>query len=88
MKLCFLPPNTTALIQPMDQGIIQTMKLKYYRYQNEHILVQMEKLPTKCGSELLKSVNVLDAIYCLNRAWNAVEPSTIIKCFNNVDLTF
>ena len=82
VKLRFLPPNTTALIQPMDQGIIQTVKLKYYRYQNEHILVQMEKFPSKCGSDLLKGVNVLDAIYWLNRAWNAVESSTVVKCFN------
>ncbi|KAG8236314.1 hypothetical protein J437_LFUL015941 [Ladona fulva] len=25
----FLPPNTTALIQPMDQNVIQNIKLRY-----------------------------------------------------------
>ena len=27
----FLPPNTTSLIQPMDQGVLQAMKNRYNR---------------------------------------------------------
>lgn len=27
----FLPPNTTSLIQPMDQGVLQAMKNRYKR---------------------------------------------------------
>ena len=29
IKFVFLPPNTTALIQPMDQGVIQMFKTQY-----------------------------------------------------------
>lgn len=42
----------------------------------------MEKFPSKCGTDLLKGLNVLDAIYWINHAWNAVEASTISKCFD------
>ena len=26
MKLCFLPPNTTSISQPMNQGVIRSLK--------------------------------------------------------------
>ena len=29
VKLAFLPPNTTSKLQPMDQGIIYNVKVKY-----------------------------------------------------------
>lgn len=81
VKVVFLPANTTSKCQPMDQGIIQTMKLKYRKRQLQHILSAMEKDKTKCGSELLKEINVLQAIYWINSAWKEVELSTIQKCF-------
>ena len=29
IKLYFLPPNTTSCLQPMDQGVIRSLKCKY-----------------------------------------------------------
>jgi hypothetical protein len=29
VKLVFLPPNTTSVTQPMDQGVIRNLKLHY-----------------------------------------------------------
>ena len=40
IKLAFLPPNTTSLSQPMDQGIIQTMKLESRWHQLQYVLDQ------------------------------------------------
>ena len=29
VELVFLPPNTTSKTQPMDQGVIRSLKVKY-----------------------------------------------------------
>ena len=31
VQFLFLPPNTTSLIQPMDQGVIATLKALYQK---------------------------------------------------------
>ena len=80
VKLSF-PPNTTSKIQPMDQGIIQAMKLKFHKRQSRRILSDMDKNKDMCSSELLKLVTVLDAIYWLKSSWDEVESSTIERCF-------
>ena len=61
IKLCFLPPNTTSLIQPMDQGIIRSFKAKYRKVILQFILIEADKgiIPV----ESTKKVNLLDAIY-------------------------
>ncbi|GBN64152.1 hypothetical protein AVEN_175034-1 [Araneus ventricosus] len=54
----FLPPNTTALIQPMDQNAIQNIKLGYRRLLLTNILndsVHNENL-----EKTLKNVNLKD----------------------------
>ncbi|XP_052262071.1 tigger transposable element-derived protein 4-like [Dreissena polymorpha] len=69
IKLQFLPPNTTSVIQPMDQGIIQTMKLKYRKRQLQHVMMELERSSATTGPQILKEVNILQAIYWVISAW-------------------
>ena len=48
VKLVLLPPNTTSKIQPMDQGIIQSMMLKFHKRQSRKILADMDKHKDMC----------------------------------------
>ncbi|XP_062566571.1 tigger transposable element-derived protein 4-like [Saccostrea cucullata] len=77
----FFPPNTTSKTQPMDQGIIQTVKLKFRKRQMIHMVKEMERQPDVSGPDLLKQINILDAIYWLSSSWKETEASTIEKCF-------
>lgn len=81
VKLVFLPPNTTSITQPMDQGIIQALKLKFRKRQLRSILNKLEANKAITGPELMKSTDILQAIYLVNQSWKEVDASTIEKCF-------
>ena len=80
VKFQFFPANTTSVNQPMDAGIIQAVKLKFKIRQMKYVLRLMERF-TGDQSEMLKRINLLDAIYWVNASWEEVEASTIEKCF-------
>ncbi len=42
VKIVFFPPNTTSKLQPMDAGIIQTVKLLYRKKLLGHLIFKME----------------------------------------------
>ncbi|XP_071481843.1 tigger transposable element-derived protein 4-like [Diadema antillarum] len=86
IKLLFLPPNTTSVTQPMDQGIIQATKLKFRKRQLTSILHRLEAERDLTAPELMKSTNVLQAIQWISRSWNEVEPETIKKCFRRCEI--
>ena len=79
IKIVFLPKNTTSRLQPLDLGIIQTFKLKYYKRILTHVVNKVDDCST--ASEVCKSVDILQAIRWTAMAWNDVPKSTVVKCF-------
>lgn len=76
MKLVFLPPNTTCVTQPMDQGVIRNLKLHYRKLV---IKKKIRAIDTK--TEFV--INVLDALRMLNHAWSNVTSTTIANCYRH-----
>ena len=72
--LHFLPPNTTSRTQPMDQGVIRTLKHHYRGLVIGKHLRAIEK------NELL-AITLLDALFFLRQAWHSVTPETIAHCY-------
>lgn len=79
VKIIFLPPNTTSICQPLDQGVIQNFKFYYRDLILKHILSNMGG--AKSVSELSKSIDVLEALYFIKTSWNKVTSVTIKNCF-------
>ncbi|XP_049302022.1 tigger transposable element-derived protein 6-like [Bactrocera dorsalis] len=79
IKICFLPPNTTSVSQPLDQGIIQNFKTLYRSLVLKHLITKIGD--TSSASELSKSINVLEAVYFIKASWDKVEATTIRNCF-------
>jgi len=49
----YLPPNITAVIQPMDQGVLDPCKRRYKRKLLAHIILENES-DKKSFPEILK----------------------------------
>jgi len=78
----FLPPNVTALIQPMDQRVIASMKKNYK--------TSLLKKRIEEGNDLKsfwKDYTILDSIYDINTAWGLVKQTTLVKSWRKILLS-
>ncbi|CAF2055852.1 unnamed protein product [Rotaria magnacalcarata] len=79
IKLKYFPPNTTAIIQPLDQGIIKAFKTHYRRYLVKHIIAKATVATT--ADDI--NVTALDAVHWIDAAWSAVTEVSIKNIFRS-----
>ncbi|XP_037520679.1 tigger transposable element-derived protein 6-like [Rhipicephalus sanguineus] len=65
----FLPPNTTARLQPLEEGIIKAFKVGYRRRLVQRLLINL-----RLGIE--PKIDLLGAIQMITGAWNDVKKKT------------
>ncbi|XP_069170915.1 jerky protein homolog-like [Procambarus clarkii] len=68
----FLPPNTTSVIQPMDQGIIKNLKHHYKRMFARRLNNQLGTL-----KDFYKVFTIKSAIWTIASAWDEVKQTTL-----------
>ena len=78
-----LPPNTTSLIQPMDQGILECMKRRYKKSLLHYIVVQND-CSSKSIPEIVKQLNIKDADFWSTQAWDEVSSETLSRGWNKL----
>ena len=71
IELIFLPLSTKSKRQPMDQGVIRSLKAFY---SNSFI------------KRYITKVNMLEAMTLLIAAWECVSPITLLNCFRKVGI--
>jgi transposase-like protein len=76
IKLVFLPPNTTSKTQPMDQGVIQNLKVHYRK-----LIITRQLACIDSNTDFVLSV--LDAMYLMRQAWDNVKAQTVGNCFRH-----
>ena len=81
VKLIFLPPNTTSVSQPMDQGVIRCLKAHYRRRLVRRMLQCLDK-----GKDLPK-ISILQALQILVASWNDVTEATIVNYFKKAKIS-
>ena len=81
VQLVFLPPNTTSVLQPMDQGVIRSLKAHYRGRVVSRLCRALDKTKT------LPKISILQAMKILVSSWEAVSAQTIVNCFRKAGIT-
>lgn len=74
IKVKFLPANTTSQLQPLDQGIIKNFKTFYRKEVVKKMITDMER-------NTVSSINVLQAMRMVDKAWRSVTSNAVKNCF-------
>uniref|UniRef100_UPI00358FA229 tigger transposable element-derived protein 1-like n=1 Tax=Myxine glutinosa TaxID=7769 RepID=UPI00358FA229 len=83
IKVVFLPPNTTSLIQPMDQGAIAAFKSNYLR-RTFAMAISATKDDEKTLKEFWKEYNMYHCIKNIAWAWDDVTKQCMIGVWKKV----
>ena len=78
-ELVFLPPNTSSIIQPMDQGVILKTKRAFHCRMLRRVLTYFGSV-----EEFYEKYNFKDCIDLLDEAWREVSASNIWNSWNNI----
>ena len=79
VELFYFPPNTSSLIQPLDQGIIKSIKDRYKQCVMDFVSFQVDCKQNLKQEDLLKDVNIYRAIMWISKSWYNVS----IDCIKN-----
>ena len=88
IKVLFMPPNTTSILQPMDQGVISAVKRHYIRrYLDEVLVVIDDELVDNRGERTLANIkryNIRSAIFNFAAAWQDLRPSVLANSWKKL----
>jgi hypothetical protein len=79
LYIVFFPPNVTSRCQPLDQGIIHSVKAAYRRYFMQWLLSEYDIAADDVDLGKIKP-NLKDAIRWLKLAWRDVHPEVVRNC--------
>jgi hypothetical protein len=72
VKVVFLPPNTTLILQPMHQGVIAIFKAYYLRRTFAQAVEAIDRHTGKILRDFWRSYNIYQAILNIAKAWAEV----------------
>ena len=80
-NLIFLPPDTTSVLQPMDQGVVQSLKAHCRKKVVPLCIkaVESNKPPAK--------ISILQAMKHFVSSWSVISKETIINCFKKSNIS-
>ena len=79
----FLPPNTTSILQPLDQGVLEGMKQRYKKYLLHNVIIE-NSASSSSIPDIVKGVTIRDAVYWISQTWDEISEVTIKKSWRKL----
>ncbi|CAK9822349.1 Tigger transposable element-derived protein 1 [Anthophora retusa] len=83
VEIIFLPPNTSSLIQPLDQGVIATFKTHYIRQSLQWVLQRIDDKSIDIA-EAWRLFSILDCVNIISSSIKEIKQSTLNACWKNI----
>lgn len=83
IEVKFLPPNTTSRLQPMDAGIIASLKRRYRTLQYNRVL---DALDVPGVENNLYKIDQLTAMRYVQSVWEEMPSSIVANCWKSCGL--
>ncbi|XP_053421952.1 tigger transposable element-derived protein 6 [Nycticebus coucang] len=80
IQVGYLPSNFTTVMQPLNLGIIHTIKVLYRSHLLKQFLLKLK------SSEDREKVDIKQAIDMIATAWWSVKESTVVKCWQKAGI--
>jgi hypothetical protein len=84
IEVRFLPPNTTSILQPMDQGIIATFKAYYTRRTFKGIVDVMDLDEELTVTDCWKKYDISQCITNIKESVAEITQTTLNACWKNL----
>jgi hypothetical protein len=81
IQIEFFTANLTPFVQPMDAGIIRTLKAVYQRLKLERSLDR-----ERDGEADIFKIDQLEAMRLMERAWEEVSTETVANCWRHTGI--
>ena len=82
VQVLFLPPNTTSIIQPLDAGIIRSIKSQLRKRQVENLLSQIQNKET---TDVYK-IDLKQTLKRMSEIWANLDEHIIYNCWYSTGL--
>ena len=79
--MIYLPKNTKPYFQPLNQGIIWSLKAAYQRKYAEHLVQVLNSL-----HKTLPQIDILQAIYFIAEGWLELPPTIVFNCWKQAGI--
>ena len=79
IKAMHLPPRITALCQPMDQSVLESLKWRYCKALLQRLLLEYQE-----GRLMIEFVKSINSVFMTAIAWDDLPSSTLTRSWNKL----